>query len=175
MKKLLIMLVALSITITAYAQYRETGSAPSIKSRFTNPNLGLFDFFNNPNLDMSHSFSMGYSTSSSGSALQQMYLNSIRYRLSEPLTLNLRLGFSHLPYSSFEGGQSEGSAAFMGSANLQYRPSKNLFLTLGFSNIPYYYYPYGMDGYDWYSNPYRSTSLPFTARPEVFSPGFDDR
>ncbi len=175
MKRILIILLVLAVAAGTYAQYRDESTPPSIKSRFTDPQSGLFNIFDNPNLDMSHSFSMAFSSSSRGSVLQQMYMNSIRYRLSNPLSLNLRLGYLQQPYSSYEGGFTNDNGAFMGSANLMYRPAKNVFISFGISNIPYYYYPTGLDGYDWYFSPFRSTSQPYAPQPGVFSPGFDDR
>lgn len=163
MKRILIILVILTLSASAFSQYRDS-SQPSLKSRFTQPQSGLFGLLNNPNLNMSHYYSMMYSSYSGGSVMQGMYLNSIRYQLSNPLTLNMNLGFMHQPYSSYQGGfTDQTNAAFIGGAELIYRPSKNFILSVGFNNIPYYYmnraYPNHL-----YHSPFGAFADPWTSR-----------
>ena len=173
MKRLIILIITLSIAVSAFAQYRNDENAPSVQSRFLQPNRGLLGFFNSPNLNMSQSYSMMYSSSSYGSVMQGLYLNNIRYRLSGKMLLDLQLGVMHQPYSSFEGGfNSEQGAAFMGGATLLYRPTKNMSFSIGFSNMPYY--NYGICPNMWLYDPFGSFNNPIYSRPKEYSPGFDE-
>ena len=114
---------------------------------------------------MSQSYSMSFSSSSGGDAMQGMYMNNMRYRLSGKTMLNLNLGMLHQPYSTYSnspGGND--NAQFIGGAELVYRPSDKFIMTFGFNNIPYYYssrhysnslynYPYSA-----FSNPWQSAT-----------------
>ena len=173
MKRLIILIITLSIAVSAFAQYRDDGYTTNIQSRFLQPNRGLLGLLNSPNLNMSQSYSMMYSSSSYGSVMQGLYLNNMRYRLSGKMLLDLQLGIMHQPYSSFEGGFNSGQgAAFMGGATLLYRPMKNLSLSIGFSNMPYY--NYGICPNMWLYDPYSSFNSPIYSRPKEYSPGFDE-
>ena len=162
MKRITAFIIILSLAGVVFGQYRES-STPSLQSRFTQPQSGLFSgLLNGENLNMSHTISMGYASSSYGSAMTGMYLNSMRYRLSPRAMLNLNLGFLTQPYSSFDdnpGGTD--NTQFIGGAELVYRPSRNIIFSVGVNNMPYYYYdrsypshlygyPFGAFNYPYY-------------------------
>jgi len=164
MKKIISILVVLTLAAAVFGQYRET-TTPSLQSRFTQPQSGLFSgLFNSANLDMSHSISVGYASSSGGGMMTGTYLNSMRYRISPKMLLNLKLGFMTQPYSTYEySPQGSNNTRFLGGAELVYRPSKNMIFSIGVNNMPFYYsnraypshlynYPFGAFSYPQYQS-----------------------
>ena len=77
------------------------------------------------------------------------YMNTIHYRISDPLTLRVNLGLLSTPYSSFQTqSQSwDNNLKFFGGAELMYRAGNNTTITLGVEQMPGYYL----------YNPYRLT------------------
>ena len=173
MKRIFIIVLILTTAVALYAQYREGGATPNIQNNFLQPR-GLFGLINPDNLNMSQSYTMSFMSTSSGSVMQNMYLNNMRYRISGNMMLNLQLGFMNQPYSSFSdnGFDMSQGANFLGSATLLYRPTDNMLISIGYSNLPYYqnsplydaYYPY---------NPYRLFDEPVLFRTKEYSPGYD--
>jgi hypothetical protein len=161
MKKGIILFLILGLGLSTFAQYREGGSSsPSLKSRFIQPQNGLFGLFNNPNLNMSQSYSLMFTSSSGGSVMQGLYMNSINYRLSGPLLLNMNLGFLHQPYSSGQGGSpGQNIASFIGGVALIFRPNNNMIFSVGMDNVPYCpysgypnyfnFYPYNLNNFNY--------------------------
>jgi len=162
MKRTFIILALLTLTALAFGQYRDNSDGPSLQSRFVQPQSGLFNgLFNNPNLDMSQSYSMSFASSSGGSVMQGMYLNNMRYRLSGNMLLNLNMGMLHQPYSTYSGSPGGAdNAQFIGGAELLYKPSENVLLSIGFNNIPYYYSGRNYSG-SLYNYPYNAFSNPW--------------
>jgi hypothetical protein len=78
--------------------------------------------------------------------LQNSYLNTMLFNLSENLTLRTDLGILQTPYHTFGESSSLNDPHFFGGAALEYRISKNAFLQLNFESLPYgtynnsYYY-----------------------------------
>ncbi|MBL7191072.1 hypothetical protein ISS30_05200 [bacterium] len=145
MKKFVVFFLVLLLSLQVLGQYRENTPSTPVRSRFTVPaQSNIFGLFNPQNLQMSHSYSFMVATSNSGSLMQGLYLNSMRYRISDPLTMNVRLGILHQPYSSYTGYTPQ-AANFLGGVELEYHPTNNIGLYLGFSNMPIYYSPYLYD------------------------------
>jgi hypothetical protein len=175
MKKLTAVFIALLLTVTAFSQYRNSYT-PSSQSAFRQPSAGgLFSgLVDQSRLSMSQSYSLSYTSSGSNGFMQGMYLNNMRYRLSNPFTLNLQLGFIHTPYNSYSGnGLNSLNAEFVGGANLVYKPSNNVSFSIGVSRMPYYYSPYSYNPYGYFSgDTYYDPSL---SRPKELSPEIDGK
>jgi hypothetical protein len=93
-----------------------------------------------------------------------LFMETIGYRLSNPVSLTFNLGFQHQPYSSYgPSGISQG-AQFVGGAALDWRPANNMFLHFEVGSYPSYgnnyYSPYGKSYYTpyWNYNPYPSVT-----------------
>jgi hypothetical protein len=116
--------------------------------------------FVHPNrFSMQQSYSMSFSSGSLGSQSSGLYLNTLAYKLAEPLTLSADLGFYTPFYSSLPGMQSsgmrgaaEGSSMVFPRVGLEYKPSKNLSMSLQLFNGPDAAKAYGYDGFlsPWY-------------------------
>jgi hypothetical protein len=96
-------------------------------------------------MTFNHSYSMSYLSSGGQSVMRGLFMESIGYRLSNPLSLTLNLGYLHQPYSSFGSDGLLQGGSFVGGAALTWRPSSNTFLRFevaNYSRSPFGYYPY---------------------------------
>jgi hypothetical protein len=98
--------------------------------------------FLNPNrFSMRQSYSMSFSSSSYGALSSGLYLNTLSYKLAEPLTLTADVGF-HMPLYAGAGrlssrnlqDPSQGSSVIFPSVGLEYKPSKHTSFSLNFFN-----------------------------------------
>ncbi|HDH58279.1 MAG TPA: hypothetical protein ENF16_06685 [Bacteroidetes bacterium] len=147
--------LGLIIPLLAWSQSDDT----SVSSKFseylrsgTNTGLGIqsFGLLDPSRMTFSTSYSMSYFSSGGEGVMRNLFMETIGYRLSDPVSLTFNLGYLHQPYSSYgpDGVFQEGS--FVGGAALTWRPAKNMFLRLEVANYGapygYNYYPYGMMG-----------------------------
>jgi hypothetical protein len=111
-------------------------------------------FLNPSRMTFNTSYSMAYATSGNNSLMQGLFMETIGYRLSNPLSLTLNLGFQHTPYSTVGPDGLTRSARFVGGAALNWRPTENMFLHFEVANYP----SYGSYGYNpyWGGYPYSS-------------------
>ena len=143
---LLIML--LSIPLHAQSglerQQQEATSADAIGDARIDNKFSLLDL---SRLDMSHSYTISYFSANGHGTTIGMYMNSIRYRISNPLTLNVNLAWVHQPGQIFGGdrGTPTDYGSIYPSFSLEYRPSENFYLEVGYHSVPAYMYYYNAD------------------------------
>jgi len=95
-------------------------------------------------LKMSHAYSLSFVTGGGHSQTIGLYMNSIEYQVSRPLTLTLHLGYLHQPTALFgRSGNSSFGGSFLPGFELDYRPSENFFFKINMSSYTYPYY-YGI-------------------------------
>lgn len=153
---LLITLLITPVVVLAGTSDEGLGLNNYLRSGGSNP-LGLnpFGLFNPSKMTFGTSYSMSYATSGGQSLMQGLFMESIGYRLSNPLMLRMNLGFQHTPYSNFGPDGITKSARFVGGAALDWRPANNMFLHLEIANYPSYYNGYGYSPL-WNPFPYSS-------------------
>jgi len=125
----------------------------------------LFGFFNPANFKMSHSYSFSYTTFGRSSLALGVYTNSMFYKISDPLTMEVDISLTHSPFNSFgKEFQNQFNGIYLSRAALNWRPTENTFINIEFRNLPstfylmnpyYRYYPswyrYDEAGFnDWY-------------------------
>jgi hypothetical protein len=117
-----------------------------------NSTLGLksFGFLDPTRMNFQTSYSMSYATGGGQGLMQGLFMETIGYRLSNPVSLTFNLGMQHTPYSSFGPDGITKSARFVGGAALDWRPTQNMFLHLEIASYP----SYGAYQYSPYSNPF---------------------
>ncbi len=144
----------------AQAPVSPIGEAPNSQQSFTGAQK-VGDLVNAPSgmgwglLDpsrfrMRQSYSLSYMSGSGGSGSVGMYVNNIEYKLFEPLTLRVGLGYLHQPFGSLganAAGLSVDNGFFIPSAGLEYRPSENFLLMVDFRQYPSGTSPYSRWGY----------------------------
>lgn len=108
----------------------------------------------NPNrFSMRQSYSVNFSSSSFGTASAGMYLNTLSYRLADPLTLSADVGFYTPLYASPSRGLSKGgfqdprlgSSLIFPHVGLEYKPTEHSSISLHLFNGQDAYKAYGMD------------------------------
>ena len=108
------------------------------------PSSGVAGFsFLNPNrFSMSQSYSVNFASGSFGSSSAGLYLNTLSYKLANPLTLSADVGFYSPLYSSAPGAfgsrgiqdPTRGSSLVLPRLGLEYKPSKNTSFSLQLLN-----------------------------------------
>jgi len=89
---------------------------------------------------MSHSYSLSFGSIGGYGYNQGLYLNTMRYQLSDPLSFHLQLGIQHHPFGNQIGDYQLQNSAFISSAGMEYKPADNFKLQLEFSQRPSSYY-----------------------------------
>jgi len=130
----------------AFGQFKNTANEPlNLRSKIvTNPTSSfLLGFLNSKNLQMSHSFSMSYSSFGNQGIALGVYTNSLFYKFNEKLNFVLQTSIVNSPYSTFGRGVSNSlNGIYIRNAQLNYRPTKNTFISIQFSNDPTRYLDY---------------------------------
>ena len=124
MKKLAIVAVCLfSFPLVASAQLRDqpVDVAKALKSASPKNIISLLGL-DAQKFSMNHSFSLGFSSLGGGSAL---YLNTMQYRFSNPLTLFLQVGIQSRSLGGRSMYGSQRGQMFVSGAGLSYKPSDN--------------------------------------------------
>lgn len=99
-----------------------------------------FSFLNPNRFSMRQSYSVNFASGSFGSTSAGLYLNTLSYKLADPLTLTADVGFHTPLYSSggFSGGGFQdprlGSSLVMPHVGLEYKPTKNTSFSLHLFN-----------------------------------------
>lgn len=89
---------------------------------------------------MRQSYAVNFASGSFGSTSAGLYLNTLSYKLANPLTLSADVGFHTPLYSSggFSGGGFQdprlGSSLVLPHVGLEYRPTKNTSFSLHLFN-----------------------------------------
>ncbi len=152
--RLWMIIVALFLVPCIACSQTESGNTSTKVSEYlrSGDNFGLgintLGFLDPSRLSLSHSYTMTYMTSGNESITRGLFMETIGYRLSKPVTLTFNLGYLHQPYSSYGPDGLSQSGTFVGGAALTWRPSDNMFFHFEVANFPSYpgvgYYPNGM-------------------------------
>jgi hypothetical protein len=140
---LIIIIAAFCMSSMSQAQFRgQEPRSPSVSNGMTQqqqPSGGIFDL---DRLDMMHSVSVSYGMFGDQGLGMSMYVNSMRYRISEPLSVRADIGMMFSPFGSAANlMRNDISGIFLKRASVDYAPSKDFRLSLQFRNEPYMY-PY---------------------------------
>ena len=113
-----------------------------------------FSLFDLSRLDMNHSYSIAWFSSGGKGTTLAMYMNSMTYQISRPLTLHLDLAWVHQPGNLLfsDRGTPTDYGSIYPSFSLEYRPSDKFHLEIGYHSYPasynYNYYRPWYDRYD---------------------------
>lgn len=101
-----------------------------------------FSFLNPSRFSMQQSYSVNFASGSLGASSAGLYLNTLSYKLANPLTLSADVGFYSPLYSSSPGNfnangiqdPSRGSSIVFPRIGLEYKPTKNTSFSLQLFN-----------------------------------------
>ena len=124
-----------------------------LASEHRNTDASGFSFLDRNRFSMQQSYSLSYASGGAGSMSSGLYLNTLNYKLSNPLTLSVDLGF-YTPISSTIPGarqntlmsQGTGSSFVLPRVGLEYRPNDRFVMNLDLVNM--------QDAYKAYGSPY---------------------
>jgi hypothetical protein len=139
----LILGIALLSVATTYAENgigfdRGKGTANPLKPAAE----GRKGLFATEKLDMQQTIGMSFGTGAN--RFSQYYLNTMAFKISEPLTIQATLGIQNqtLGNNAFGSSGAGGARIIIPNIGVLYQPTKNLKIEFGFSNTPQYNYGY---------------------------------
>jgi hypothetical protein len=106
----------------------------------------LFGWFDPSRLTMRNSYSLSYTTSGGkGYSLGELTSN-IAYQISNPLSVQFDVSLIHSPYNNLGGNfANDVSGIYLSRAELNYHPSKNMWLQIQYRQLPAMYW---LNNYD---------------------------
>ncbi len=141
--------LAVALPALAFGQFKEQTKPVSFSQLLTqglSAPKGLIGLLGlNPNrFTMQHSYSLSYLSAGDNGYSQGMYLNTMSYRFSDPLSFSLQWGVMNQPLSGSGASPLYQSGFFFSGANLEYKPSDKFSVGLQINSLPRssYYAPY---------------------------------
>jgi len=135
---ILLCLVFLMAAGESAAQFRESSTAGDLQGLVHDPQfpLNLHGPLLNPQrMQLHHSFSAGFGSSSRGSVGVGTYLSRLDYHLGRNMDLRLQLGVSSILHNSYTPEQT--GNGFVGGAEIRWMPRENLELRIAaFRGMP---------------------------------------
>lgn len=97
---------------------------------------GFLDNLLNPDkFNISHSYSISCFNFGNQTMSQGLFLSTLNYKFSNPLTMQIKVGFLNQPFGGFNSSGSN-NTIFLQRAMLKYQPSANMTFTVDFQQIP---------------------------------------
>lgn len=136
----------LALSAVAQAQFR--GSEPVrpnaadgvVQESSPMPILGFIDM---NKFSMNHSISMSYNSFGGESLGLTKYTNTIRYQLAAPLSVRADISMQYSPFNSLPAAfQNDFNKIYLERAQIDYRPTDDMRISLQYRNLSGYYNPY---------------------------------
>ncbi len=161
MKKTALIAVIIALfTGLSFSQFKEIPSETRTKLKSNSGGL-ILGFINPKNFSISHSFNMSVMTGGNTSVSLASYTATMNYKILKNMNLSADVTMQYSPYASIGSNNPALNKDFQNSLNginlsrvsLDYRPFKDMYISLNYYNLKGSYY--GYDGYyfDRY-NPY---------------------
>jgi len=139
-----VIFISLLISSISFSQFKDKDISPTVLDGITNysPSGFLSNFLNPDNFKMNHSVGMSYATSGGHGLALSTYTNSMAFRLTENLNIEVDASLVASPYSSFgQDHQKSINGIYLTRAQLNYRISENSNLMIQYYNpAPGMYY-----------------------------------
>lgn len=133
-----ILIILLFVCSVTFSQFKDKNE-PTIHDGITNysPSGFLTNFFNPNNFQMNHSVSMSYTTMRGNGVALSTYTNNMTYKFSENLNMEVDASLVASPYSSFgQEHQNSINGIYLSRAQLNYSPTKNMYLSIQYLRPP---------------------------------------
>lgn len=149
--KLWIIAALVLVIAPAHGQFKSgTPATTGVSSSVMRPSDGLlFGWLDPSRLTMRQSYSLSYSTFGGQGLSMGTYTNSLAYRISGPLDVQFDVSVLHSPFG-LPGNMPDFSGVYLTRAQLNYRPTENMWLQIQFRQLPAMY---------WWDNGYSSDLL----------------
>ncbi|MBN2029549.1 hypothetical protein JW824_04825 [bacterium] len=139
MKKMVIFLLLLSfiVPVLVRAQSEDRQSNILNNSQVFRKPAGFLDSLLDPSkFSMSHSYSLSYFSMGGNSFNQGLYLNTMNYQFSDPLFMQVRIGYVHQPFGMMDQSNGMNGKVFIQRAMIEYKPTENMKLTIDYQAHP---------------------------------------
>jgi hypothetical protein len=153
MRKFISILLVLLVPLCCFAQYKINTQPQDISTKLRTQNgmgQGLVGIFGlDPSrASMQHSYQMGYSSFGGNNFSQGMYLNTLTYDFSIPLSMSVQWGIANQFLPGLNASPMMNDGPFISGAQILYKPTKNTVIHLEYRKMP--------NGYgSRYGSPYR--------------------
>jgi hypothetical protein len=145
-KTMIVVLIFSTITVCQFRSQPEARS--SVGESLVRPDDGglLFGWFDPSRLTIHNSYSLSYTTSGGkGYSLGELTSN-LAYQISDPLSVQFDVSLLHSPFNNLGGNFANNiSGIYLTRAELNYRPSKNMWLQIQYRQLPSMYW---LNNYD---------------------------
>jgi hypothetical protein len=152
MNKVRMLWVALLCPIILFGQYRNKPQmdfpsllqTPAALGRAATNLLGL----DPSRMTMQHSYQMSFMNAGGHGFSQGLYLNTISYQFTLPITMSVQWGIANQPFGNIANNSALlKNGPFLSAAQFRYQPKPNMVLQIDYRHMPYSYDPYGYYGY----------------------------
>ena len=149
MKKI-VLVIFIGFTLTGFAQFKDSGlENPGVKDGIIDHSGGgnLFGFLNSDNFQMRHSYDMSYSAFGGEGFALGVYTNSMFFRINPDLNIQTDISVVNSPYSTLgKSFQNNLNGIYLSRAAINYKPFKDVSISLQYRNLPGAYNPYMYNG-----------------------------
>ncbi len=137
-RTLLIPCLLMMFSFSSRAQFRgEEPRSPSLSEQKQMSSSSLFGFLNSDNFQMHHSVSMSYMSLGGQGVGISMYTNSMRYKLADNLQARADVSLAFSPFGSIgQQNKNDFSGIFLNRASLDYKPFKDVQISLQYRGYP---------------------------------------
>lgn len=91
---------------------------------------------------MSQSYSLSFLSYGKAMLNQGLYLNTLSYRFSDPLWMQVQIGYLHQPFGPSAGVMASNGKLFLHRASVVYTPSEKFTLVFDYQSMPRLFSPY---------------------------------
>jgi len=149
MKKIVLAIV-IGLALTGFAQFKGSGfDSPDIKDGLVDHSGGgnLFGFLNSDNFQMKHSIDMSYSSFGGEGISLGVYTNSMFFKINPDLNVQTDISVVNSPYSTLgKNFQNNINGIYLSRAAINYKPFKDVSISLQYRNLPGAFNPYMYNG-----------------------------
>lgn len=138
-KNSFIIIICLSVAAIAVFGQQQSNQSSMIKpGEMVQKPAGFLNQLIDPNkFSMSQSYSLSFLSDGRQSANVGLYLNTMNYQFSDPLRMQVRVGYMHQPLGGATLQNNQNGSVFLQRAMLQYKPFENLTFTLDYQQLPH--------------------------------------
>lgn len=133
-----------------------SGASKPVQLSSAAPKLG-FSLLDPSRIKFHNSYSMSYFSGGGQASSVGLYMSTLEYQFSQPLSIRVGLGYLHQPLG-FLGTSGPEGGEFLPNVRLDWRPSDNMHFSIDYRTVPASLYNTGY-GLGYYS-PYRRSMNP---------------
>lgn len=154
-----VIILALSLCLLVSPAYAQENTAATNVSNFNGAPRAAdllapakstgFSLLDPSRLHISNSYSLSYFSGGGQSQSVGLYMSTVDYQLSRPLSLRVGIGYLHQPLGFLNSNTSTVGNEILPNVRLDYRPSESFHFMVDYRTIPSsdYYGGYGWGGY----------------------------